>query len=211
MDELARLLTLLALAGSALTLAGGVVIWLLNEQRRVRLSLKKVLKAPPDPVLTARGRGQGIGFDLGTATVGITWDAGAWCLTYPLAALMGAELIVDDQVAARVHRGEARRPLDRLSGATAYVTLRFVFDDVNYPDFPLELWRDEDEGRRGRLTEAQAMQEGSRWLARIESILRRPSAQRTATAPAMVAKAEPPPPDPAWEADDDEDEEALSA
>ncbi len=209
MDELARLLTLLALAGSALTFAGGVALWLLNEERRIRLSLKKVLHAAPEPMLVARGHGRGIGFDLGEARVAITWDRGAWCLTYPLTGLMGAELIVDDQVAARAHRGEARRPLDRLSGAADYVTLRFVFDDVTYPDFELPLWQVEDESRRGRLTEAQAMQEAQRWLARVESMLRRPSAQRPA--PPVVAKlapAEAPP----WEPDDDdfEAEEAMS-
>lgn len=203
MDELGRLLTLLALAGAALTLAGGVVLWLLDETRRIRRSLKKVLHASPEPMLTARGRGQGLGFDLANARLAICWDTGGWCLTYPLSALMGAELIVDDQVAARVHRGEARRPLDRLSGATGYVTLRLVFDDVSYPDFELELWREADDGRRGRLTAAQAMQESARWLARIESLLRRPSAQRAA--PVVAAALEPP-----WEPDD-EDEDAAEA
>src|SRR4051812_11743160 len=113
MDELARLLTLLALVGVALTLAGGVAIWSLDETRRLRRSLGKVLGAEPDPMLVARGRGQGVGFDFGEARLAVAWEKGAWCLTYPLAKLMGAELIVDDQIAARVHRGEARRPLDR--------------------------------------------------------------------------------------------------
>jgi hypothetical protein len=42
-------------------------------------------------------------------------------------------------VTARTHRGEARRALDNLSGAKEHVRLRFVFDDLTYPDFALDL------------------------------------------------------------------------
>jgi hypothetical protein len=210
MDELARLLTLLALVGVALTLVGGVAVWSLDDTRRIRRSLQKVLGAPPEPMLTAPGRGQGVGFDFGEGRLATAWDKGAWCLTYPLAKLMGAELIVDDQVAARIHRGEARRPLDRLAGAENHITLRFEFDDIAYPHFDLELWVDGDEGRRGRLSQRAAFQAAGQWLARVESMLRRPSAQAAVAppqAPTSIPTAAPPP----WDDDDDEEpEEALS-
>jgi hypothetical protein len=206
MDDVGRLLTLLAIAGLALTLAGSVVLWHRDEARRLRRSLKKVLGAAPDPVLVARGRGRGLGIDFATARIAVSWNAGAWCLVYGLSELQGLELILDDQVAARVHRGEPRRALDRLSGAQDRVRLRFLFDDMRYPDFDLDLWCPDDEGRRHRLTAAEALEEAARWLARIDSALRRPSAQRAEPTVARPA-AEPPP----FDLDEDEEDDANAA
>jgi hypothetical protein len=201
MDEAGRLLTLLAIAGVALTLVGSVVLWFRDEARRIRRSLKKVLGAEPNPMLVARGRGRGLGFDFASARVAVAWDAGAWCLVYGLSELMGVELVLDAQVAARIHRGEPRRALDRLSGAQDRVRLRFVFDDVTYPDFDLDLWTPDDEGRRHRLSEAEALEEAARWLARVDSALRRPSARRPE--PAVGYRAPEPP---AFELDEDEEQ-----
>src|SRR5690349_7032488 len=139
MDEIARLVTLLALAGGALTLLGGVVVWFLDESRRIRRTLTDGLGVVPQPTLIARGRGTGIGFDLATGRVCVTWDKGAWRLDYHVDDLAGVELIVDRQVAARAFRGEARRPLDHLADPIERVRLRFVFDDPGHPDFALDL------------------------------------------------------------------------
>lgn len=182
MDEVGRLLALVALAGLALTLLGGACVWWLDDVRRTRRTLKKVLHAEPQPALVVRGRGAGIGFDLSAGSVAVVWDAGAWGLSYQLDELSGAELIVDDRIAARAHRGEARRALDDLGGAQTRVRLRFVFDDLAYPDFDLDLWREEDDGRRGRLSAGEALHEANRWLARIEALLRRGPARRAAAA-----------------------------
>ena len=57
--------------------------------------------AIPQPMLVARGRGVGIGFDLTRNLVAVTWDRGGWRLTYRLDELTGVELILDRQVAAR--------------------------------------------------------------------------------------------------------------
>src|SRR5215218_1639491 len=127
MDEVGRLLTLLALAGLALTLLGGACVWHLDDVRR---TLRKVLGVEPQPMLVVRGRGAGLGFDLAASAVAVAWDTGGWALTYRLDELMGVELIVDDRIAARVHRGEPRRPLDQISGAEERVRLRLVFDDL---------------------------------------------------------------------------------
>jgi len=186
MDEVARLLTLLALLGVALTLAGGACVWFLDESRRIRRTLVQALEAEPQPMLIARGRGVGIGFDLPKALVVVTWDRGGWQLTYRLDELTGAELIVDRQVQARAFRGEARRALDQLADPQERVRLRFVFDDPAHPDFEMDLWRPEDDGRRGRYQADEALREANRWMARMESILRR---QVTRPAPAA-----PPPP-----------------
>lgn len=197
MDEVARLLTLLALAGGALTLAGGAVAWFLEESRRIRRTLTEALGAVPQPLLIARGRGAGIGFDLAAGRVCVTWDKGAWRLDYALDELIGVELVVDRQVAARVFRGETRKPLDQLADPQERVRLRFIFDDPAHPDFHFDLWRPEDEGRRGRLDAAEALHEANRWMARMESLLRRPVAKPAAAAalaPVRVAAKPAPPP-----------------
>lgn len=197
MDEVARLLTLLALLGGALTLLGGVCVWRLDETRRIRRTLTQALGAAPQPMLIARGHGVGIGFDLGRNLVVVTWDRGGWRLTYRLDELLGVELIVDRQVAARAFRGEPRRALDQLTDAEERVRLRFVFDDPAHPDFEIDLWEPGDELRRGRLDAHEALHEANRWMARMDSILRRP-APRPAPVPVAVGPLpqpdDPPPP-----------------
>ncbi len=193
MDEIARLLTLLALAGGALTLAGAAFAWFMDETRRIRRTLTAALGAEPQPLLVARGRGVGIGFNLPAARVAVTWDTGGWQLTYGIEELIGVELIVDRQVAARAFRGEPRRPLDHLTDPEERVRLRFVFDDTAHPDFDLDLWRAEDDGRPGRMDAEAALHEANRWMARMESLLRRPAAARRAAAPTAIALATPQP------------------
>lgn len=226
MDEVARLILLMALTGGALTVLGAAFVWHLDEGRRMRRSLKKMLGGEPHALLLARGRGTGVGFDFGSNSVAVTWDAGGWCLLYRVDELMGAELIRDGQVVARTHRGEVRRALDQLSGAEEQVRLRFVFDDPAYPDFALDLWTSEDAARRKATSAAEALQEGNRWIARMESLLRRPVPRRGATvaasqaAPEPVAPREPAPPpaagpapalaadqDPPFDLDEPEDED----
>ncbi|TAJ69561.1 MAG: hypothetical protein EPO51_22860 [Phenylobacterium sp.] len=195
MDEVARLLTLLALLGGALTLLGGACVWFLDEGRRIRRTLGQALGATPQPMLVARGRGVGIGFDLTRNLLAVTWDRGGWQLTYRLDELTGVELILDRQVAARAFRGEPRRALDQLIDPEERVRLRFVFDDPAHPDFEMDLWIPGDEARRGRLDAGEALHEANRWMARMESLLRRPVAKPTppAVQPAPTQQSPPAP------------------
>ncbi|MBV9510032.1 MAG: hypothetical protein JO303_07100, partial [Caulobacteraceae bacterium] len=121
-------------------------------------------------------------------------DGGADALLYPLRALHGAELIVDDMVAARVMRDEPRRVLDQINAAAGRVTLRLLFDDPRHPDFSLELWAPEDAHRREARTAAATIREARGWLGRAEAILRRtapPAAAPTpVSAPPMVPEHE---------------------
>jgi hypothetical protein len=215
MTEVGRLLISLALAGAALTLLGGGVIWCMDETRRIRRSLTRVLGEAPHAMAIARGRGKGVGFNFTANQVAVTWDVGAWCLLYRLEELIGAELAVDGQVLARVYRGEPRRALDMMRGAETQVRLRFVFDEPRNPDFVLDLWVADDEGRKGAMTAAEAIQEANRWIARVESLLRRHVAHRPAAVVAAAAPPEPvrpapaasPPPaaePPPWEEDEPE-------
>jgi hypothetical protein len=174
MDDVARLIVLLAVAGAALTLLGGVAIWRMDEGRRTRRGLKIMLKGDTHGLLVARGRGRGVGFNFTSNQVACSWDQGAWGFVYELDELVGAEAIADGQVVARVHRGESRRALDSLGGAEQRVALRLAFDDVTHPEFVLDLWLPQDSGRRDGLTPEEALEECNRWLARIEALFRRP-------------------------------------
>lgn len=190
MSEIARLLLMLALAGTTVTFLGSAAIWYLDESRRIARSLRKVLQAEPESMIVARGRGRGAGFSFSTGLAAVTWDVGAWCLIYRIDELSGAELIVDGQVLARAFRGEARRPLDQVVAHASRVTLRLIFDDPRHPDFDLDLWVAGDEQRRAGGSPAEAVSEANRWLARAEAILRRP-ARPTKPPPAPV-QPEPP-------------------
>jgi hypothetical protein len=199
MNEWPRLIVLLVLAGIAVTLLGSMAIWFSDEERRIRRSLKRVLKGPPEAVVIARGRGRGAGINFSTGLMAVAWDAGGWLLIYRIDELAGAEIIVDGQVLARVFRGEPRMPLDRTVEHAARVTLRLVFDDPRHPDFDLDLWLAGDETRPRASSPGHAVQAANRWLASAESILRRPIAPY---APAAVAARAPEPED---EADEDND------
>lgn len=174
MSETARLMLMLALAGSVVTFMGSAAIWLMDPQRRLARALKRVLRGWPDAIALspASGRGAGLSFDTGLAAV--CWDAGAWCLVYRIDELAGAELKVDGQVVGRVMRDEPRRTLDRVAGALEHVTLRLIFDDPRHPDFDIDLWTAGDQLRRVAGSPADAMIEANRWLARAEAILRKP-------------------------------------
>jgi hypothetical protein len=203
MDEVPRLLILLALAGAVLTLVGGAAIWYRDEARLVRRGLRKVLKVDPHALLVASGRGRGVGFNFTTNLLAVAWDAGAWCLIYRVDELIGAEMVVDGQVVARTYRGEERRPLDLVSGAEALVRLRLIFTDPAHPDFALDLWLPQDADRRGAWSAAEAMQEANRWMARIEALMRQRAARRDA--PALTRAIERAPELEAEDADFDED------
>jgi hypothetical protein len=227
MSEFMRLLVLVVLTGVVLTVLGAAVAWWNAETRRLKRGLRHVLGADPHALLVAQGRGRGVGFNFASNKLAVAWDGGAWCLVYGVAELVGAELVVDGKVLARVYRGEPRRPLDAVSGAEKQVRLRLVFDVPAHPDFDLDLWLPEDDTHRQALTATEAVREANRWLARTESLLRRPSgagvalpvsnaAQATAVAaerardggpPVRAVRAPPAPPPTALPFDEPEDDQ----
>ena len=206
MSETARLILMLALAGSAVTFMGSAAIWLMDPQRRLQRALRRVLKGWPEAVALSPASGRGAGFSFNSGLAAVCWDNGAWCLVYRIDELAGAELRVDGQVVGRVMRDEPRRTLDRVTGALEQVTLRLVFDDPRHPDVDVDLWTAGDQMRRVAASPADAMVEASRWLARTEAILRRPREAPPAPIEDVApdpprAKRPPPPP-----AEDDTDE-----
>jgi hypothetical protein len=230
MHEALRNLLLLALAGCLVTVAGSAAAWWRDEDRRLRRYLRKALGAPPESVIVAAGRGRAAGLSLERGLIAILWDGGVKGLIYKLHQLVGAELILDDQVAARAHRGETRRALDRAPGSAHRVALRLIFDNPRDPDFELELWPPADTAKRERATAAQAITACRRWISSVEAILRQPTPARDSeplevarsAAAARSAPSAPPPPaarppaqlsaqgdmfalPPPWEADEDDE------
>jgi hypothetical protein len=211
MSETARLMLMLALAGSVVTFMGSAAIWLMDPRRRMARALKRVLQGWPDAVVLSPASGRGAGFSFDSGLAAVCWDNGAWCLVYRIHELAGAELKVDGQVVGRVMRDEPRRTLDRVAGALEHVTLRLVFDDPRHPDFDVDLWTAGDQLRRETASPADAMVEANRWLARTEAILRKPRTAPVVNAapppePDDEMERAPPPAKPAREDDDDTDE-----
>ena len=185
MDEAARLLTLLALVGGALTLAGGAVAWSLDEVRRVRATLRAGLGAEPDPVLIARGRGAGVGIDLASGRIAVAWDRGGWRLVYRFEELVGVELILDRKIAARASQRTATRPGrdGRASGARAPA--------LRVRRRGLSRVRTRPLASRGRRPPPspgpdEAIRLANGWMARVEALFRR-SPTRPSPSPAGVA------------------------
>lgn len=203
MTDFVRLLLMLALAGSAITLAGSGAAWWLDEERRLMRLTRRVLGGQPDAAIVARGRNAAAAFRLDSNRALVMWQGGAKALLYPLNALEGAELIVDDRVVARAFKGEPRRVLDHIENNAGTVTLRLVFDNARDPDFDLDLWLPQDQDRRNSRSPGDAIHEARSWIARAEAILRRPPP----VAPPLLSP--PPPPRPVQEEPEpDEDDEA---
>ncbi len=210
MTETARLLLMLGLAGTAMTFLGSALLWFRNEPRRIRRALRRVLGAEPDALLIAQGRGRGAGFSLAQGALAVAWDRGAWCLVYRLDEILGAELIVDGEVVAKTHRDGFRQTLQTRIASADQVTLRLTLNDPTYPDFELDLWLAGDEARRDDWSPRAAVQEGDRWLARIDAIFRRTAKAKPQTAvqtPPAAVRTQPPArtPSPARAEIDDDD------
>ncbi|MFI4975322.1 MAG: hypothetical protein ACHP84_12345 [Caulobacterales bacterium] len=180
MMELLRLVLILALAGAAVTFFAAAAGWYMEEERRMNRAFSRVLGAPPDAVIIARGRGRAAAFSFSAGSIATAWSGGSWCLVFSLAELLGGEIILDGQVAGRVMRGEPRRALDRLGDAHREVRLRLMFDDPQHPDFDLILWPTGGHRPRGPATAGEAVSEANQWLARADAVLRRAAAGQAA-------------------------------
>ena len=159
------------------------------------------------PAVIAHGTGRGAAMSLTSGLVVTAWDRGGWRLTYPLEALVGAEVDIDGEVAARVMRGEPRRLLDRPGAAQREVRLRLIFDDPRHPDFELALWPCR-ESRASPQMPRDAAAEANRWVGRVEAVLKRtgPGCGLGCAAPTVRTAT----PDPELFDDDDEDEDTLA-
>jgi len=191
MSEWLRLVILIGLGGVGVTLLATGFARLLAEDRRLARAFSAGLETRPDAVIIAHGSGRGVALSLVAQRIVTVWDAGGWRLVYPLDELLGVELDLDGHVSARTMRGEPRRLLDRSTGAEHEVRLRFLFDEPRHPDFELTLWPCKPV-KGGPTRPRDAIAEANRWIARIETVLRRTGGALTlGAAPAVQPPASP--------------------
>jgi len=203
--EIIRILLLLGIAGAGVTFIASAVAWWMDEERRLYRIARKVFDGRPDGFIVAVGRNAAVGFRLESHQVLVMRDGGAQSLIYPLYNLIGAELIVDDVVVARVSRDQPKRPLDQVTASANQVVLRLQFDDPRHPDFNLELWQSSDQFRNEARTAAHVIREARAWLGRCEAIMRRSTPPEPELPPPAITAADTPP----WEGDSEFDEVDL--
>jgi hypothetical protein len=173
MTDALRTILQLALAGAALTALAMAVGWWFETSRRLKRNLRQILGGAPDTVAidAADGRAAGLRFD--GRQLAVLWDKGASGLVYAFDEIEGAELIVDGHVAARVARGEAKRPLDAMGRDADQVALRLIFADARFPEFELDLWGMRSSHRNAGETPADAVRTGRRWLSHVDAVVKR--------------------------------------
>jgi hypothetical protein len=173
MAEAVRTLILLALAAAGLTAAAALAAWWFETTRKLRRILRRVLKAVPEAEALDPGQGRAAGLDFAGRSVAVLWDKGSSGLVYGFDELDGAELIIDGHVAARVMRGEPKRPLDGVGRNADQVALRLTFADARFPEFELDLWGDQSAYSAKGQTPADAVRTGRRWLAHVDAVIRK--------------------------------------
>jgi hypothetical protein len=204
MEDALRTLVLLALAAAGLTAAAAGLAWWFETPRRMRRTLKRVLKGVPEAEAIDPAQGRAAGLDFQAESVAVLWDKGASGLVYSFQELVGAELIVDGHVAARVSRDEPRRPLDAVDANAEQVALRLMFADPRYPEFELDLWGEQSTFSARGATATDAVKAGRKWLAHVDMVVKLPRPKPAAAVPVR----ELPPEDDFDEDDDEEQEEA---
>jgi hypothetical protein len=172
MPQVARVVLLLIAAGALLTVVVAIVNWWLEPHRRIGRALRAVLDGPVDALATAPLQGQGAALRVSDGKIAIVRSFADPGLVFDLDELIGAELIFDGQVAARVFRGEQRLALNNIAPQARRVTLRLVFDDLRDPEFLLELWN-EHNGPPDDPAAAHAIAAARAWFTRAEAVVRR--------------------------------------
>lgn len=175
MDRGLALLIVIGFAGAAAIALVAVFAWWMEPSSAVSRLLKQGLPGQPIAISVAPARWQGAALDLEERKLAIVRGRGDPGLVYDLDELVGAELIFDGQVAARMFRGEQRRPLDNVQPDASRVTLRLVFDDPHDPEFEFQMYDPADAARRDSRGPDEAVVSARRWFARLEAVLRQPA------------------------------------
>jgi hypothetical protein len=175
MDRGLALLIIIGFAGAAALTLVAVFAWWMEPASAVTRILRQGLPGKPVALAVAPARSQGAALDLDEKKLAVVRGRGDPGLVYDLEELVGAELILDGHVAARMFRGEQRRPLDNIAPNVTRVTLRMVFDDPHDPEFEFQLYEPGDIARRDSAGPAVAVADARRWFTRLEAVLRQPT------------------------------------
>ncbi len=191
MTDALRTILQLALVGAALTAMAMAVAWWFEPSRRLKRNLRQILGGTPDAMAVDALQGKAAGLRLDGRSLAVLWDKGASGLVYAFEEVDGAELIVDGHVAARVARGEAKRPLEALGRDADQVALRLIFADARFPEFELDLWGALSSYRTQGASPTEAVRSGRKWLSHVDAVVKR-------------TRPKPAPKDPAYPEEDEE-------
>jgi hypothetical protein len=211
MAHAARVFLYFFFGGIGLTLIASGLMWWFEASRRLARALHSALGKSPDAIVYDLSNRKAAGLDFTAGDLAILWNTGAQGLVFAFDEIDGAELIVDERVVARAQRGETRKVLNETHAQAAHVTLRLMFDDVQTPEFELNLYGDQiSHSPVHARTAAEAVRLGRKWLSHIDAVIKRAPETAPVEAspePKSIAKAAPPSDNsrPPWEDDEDTD------
>lgn len=181
MSETLRVILLIALIAAFLTTGALLLSWWMESERRLRRALRKALGTTPELQALAPAEGRAAGLDFESEQLVVLWKRGAQGLLYAFEEVLGAEIIVDGHVVARVLRAQVRKDLDVLAPDAEHVVLRLMFNDTRHPEFELGLWdANWVAPAPGQVRNAppigspsEGLRLGRRWLSHIEALTKR--------------------------------------
>ena len=207
MAHVARILLYFLFAGVGLTLIASGLMWWFEAARRLARALSGALGKAPDAILYDLAGRKAAGLDFTAGDLAVMWDTGDKGLVFAFDEIEGAELIVDERVVARAQKGESRKVLNETHAQAARVTLRLMFDDVEVPEFEIDLYGEVSHNPVHAKTAAEAVRLGRKWLSHVDAVIKRMPAQASpypAAAPAPAPEPRQPaiaPAAPPWEDD----------
>ncbi len=173
MVHAARILLYFLFAGIGLTLIASGLMWWFEASRRLARALSGALGKIPDAIIYDLAGRKAAGLDFTAGDLGVMWDTGDKGLVFAFDEIEGAELIVDERVVARAQKGESRRVLNETHAQAARVTLRLMFDDVEMPEFEIDLYGDVSHNPVHAKTAAEAVRLGRKWLSHVDAVIKR--------------------------------------
>ncbi|MGA9658963.1 MAG: hypothetical protein WBQ60_07685 [Asticcacaulis sp.] len=182
MAHAARILLYFLFAGIGLTLIASGLMWWFESSRRLARALTTSLGKPADAIVYDLGGKKAAGLDFTNGDLAVIFNPAGQGLVFAFDEIEGAELIVDERVVARAQKGEPRRVLNETHAQASTVTLRLIFDDVQTPEFELNLFGDVSQNPIHAKTAAEAVRLGRKWLSHIDAVIKRmpsPSAYPT--------------------------------
>ena len=173
MVHAARILLYFLFAGIGLTLIASGLMWWFEASRRLHRALNTALGKTADAIVYDLYGQKAAGLDFTAGDLAIMWNTGSQGLVFSFDEIEGAELIVDERVVARAQKGEPRRVLNETHAQAAKVTLRLMFDDIEMPEFELNLFGDVSHNPVHAKTASEAVRAGRKWLSHVDAVIKR--------------------------------------
>lgn len=187
MAHAVRILLYFFFAGIGLTLIASGLMWWFEASRRLSRTLHASLGKTPDATVFDLDGKKAAGLDFTAGDLAVLWETGGKGLVFSFEEIEGAELIVDERVVARAQKGEPRRVLNETHANAGRVTLRLIFDDVEMPEFELNLYGEVSQNPVHAKTAADAVRLGRKWLSHVDAVIKRLPQSQTSSQPQPVS------------------------